>query len=107
ALKWNSPATDWASPQWCGPNARDQRGVTRPQGAACDVGAYERRADEPQGFILPPRRGAADGDRCPAVHWDGKGREVFNPCRVSTDELIRALLRLSGNGSIPQGSTVR
>jgi hypothetical protein len=93
ALKWNSPARDWASPQWCGPT--DQRGVTRPQGPACDVGAYERGLDELQGFGSPPRSGAADADRCPAIRWDGKGREVYNPCRVSTDELIRALLTSS------------
>lgn len=94
AIKWNSPATDWASPQWCG-NV-DQRGVARPQGAACDVGAYERTGSEPMGFVSRPGPGFADPDRCPTIHWDGKGREQFNPCRISTDDLIRALLAQSG-----------
>jgi hypothetical protein len=29
----------------CPPPAQDQRGITRPQGAACDIGAYEARQD--------------------------------------------------------------
>ncbi len=44
ALLVGSPALGAASPTVCAAdpvNAVDQRGVTRPQGAACDVGAYE------------------------------------------------------------------
>jgi virginiamycin B lyase len=40
ALLPDSPAIDAASPD-CPPPATDQRGVTRPQGTACDIGAYE------------------------------------------------------------------
>ena len=35
-----SPALDAADPAFC--PATDQRGVPRPQGPACDVGAFER-----------------------------------------------------------------
>ncbi|HFC11545.1 MAG TPA: hypothetical protein ENJ56_01780 [Anaerolineae bacterium] len=37
-LQWNSPAIDAAVGR-C--PATDQRGVARPQGKACDIGAYE------------------------------------------------------------------
>jgi predicted outer membrane repeat protein len=40
ALLAGSPAIDAGSPD-CPPPSTDQRGVTRPQGAACDVGAFE------------------------------------------------------------------
>ena len=40
ALEPGSPAVDAGDPA-CPPPATDQRGVTRPMGARCDVGAYE------------------------------------------------------------------
>ena len=40
ALLAGSPAIDAGSPD-CPPPDTDQRGVPRPQGAACDIGAYE------------------------------------------------------------------
>ena len=40
ALVPGSPAVD-AVPTDCGPPVTDQRGVPRPQGAACDIGALE------------------------------------------------------------------
>jgi CSLREA domain-containing protein len=40
ALLPGSPAIDAGSPD-CPPPATDQRGVVRPQSAACDIGAYE------------------------------------------------------------------
>ena len=40
ALLAGSPAINAASAQDCPPT--DQRGVARPQGAACDIGSYER-----------------------------------------------------------------
>ena len=41
ALLAGSPAIDAASAQDCPPT--DQRGVSRPQGTACDIGSYERQ----------------------------------------------------------------
>lgn len=41
ALEATSPAVDAATN--CPPPATDQRGISRPQGAACDLGAYELR----------------------------------------------------------------
>jgi CSLREA domain-containing protein len=40
ALLAGSPAVDAGSPD-CPPPTTDQRGVARPQGAACDIGAFE------------------------------------------------------------------
>lgn len=40
ALLAGSPAIDNANPTYCPPT--DQRGTVRPQGARCDIGAYER-----------------------------------------------------------------
>jgi hypothetical protein len=40
ALLLGSPAVDAASTPDC--PTTDQRGVSRPQGAACDIGSYER-----------------------------------------------------------------
>ena len=41
ALNSGSPAIDTGDPA-CPPPGTDQRGVNRPQGARCDIGAYER-----------------------------------------------------------------
>jgi CSLREA domain-containing protein len=43
ALRSNSPAVD-AVQGGCPPPATDQRGVARPQGARCDIGAFELEA---------------------------------------------------------------
>ena len=44
ALLAGSPAIDAGSPD-CPPPATDQRGVARPQGAACDIGSVELKVD--------------------------------------------------------------
>ncbi|HEX7279744.1 MAG TPA: choice-of-anchor Q domain-containing protein [Solirubrobacterales bacterium] len=54
ALLEGSPAIDAGTNAGCPPV--DQRGVSRPQGTACDVGAFERVAGPP----LPPVAAAAD-----------------------------------------------
>ena len=41
ALQSDSPAVDLVGQEACPPPATDQRGVERPQGEACDSGAYE------------------------------------------------------------------
>lgn len=50
ALVSNSPAVDAAGGA-CSPT--DQRGITRPQGAACDIGAFELSPDY-SATVLPP-----------------------------------------------------
>jgi CSLREA domain-containing protein len=58
ALRQESPALDGVTHTSCPPRAADQRGVARPQGRACDIGAYERKA----GHEDDDDRGSADGD---------------------------------------------
>jgi hypothetical protein len=52
ALLAGSPAIDAAGN--CPPPTTDQRGVTRPQGAACDIGAFELAAPLVPGAPPPP-----------------------------------------------------
>ena len=47
----NSPLLGAADPVGCPPS--DQRGVSRPQGAGCDIGAVERRPNESPGSGTP------------------------------------------------------
>lgn len=57
-----NPAIDWGDPAFCPPT--DQRGITRPQGPACDVGAYEASA------VCPDLDGdgvCGAADNCPDV----------------------------------------
>jgi CSLREA domain-containing protein len=48
----NSPAIDAGDPGACPP--ADQRGIGRPQGAACDIGAYEYVPPAPRPATEPP-----------------------------------------------------
>src|SRR5262249_19622948 len=54
ALKWNSPAKDSASPQWCGPNAKDQRGGTSARTSAARTSPWE--SSRLRGPAPPTRR---------------------------------------------------
>jgi predicted outer membrane repeat protein len=65
ALPANSPAVDAAVTSAC--PATDQRGVSRPQGAGCDIGAYENGA--PQAEVGGPYLGAVNT----AIQFDGGG----------------------------------
>jgi hypothetical protein len=66
ALGAGSPALDAAGPS-CPPPATDQRGITRPQGTACDMGAFELvvvvPSPSPTATALPllPKSGQAGG----------------------------------------------
>jgi hypothetical protein len=53
ALQAGSPAIDAAVLANCPPT--DQRGVSRPQGGGCDIGAYERVSYTFAGFFAPVR----------------------------------------------------
>ena len=89
ALAPNSPAIDTALPFFC--FNHDQRGIARPQGPFCDVGAYERKLDE-QGSISHPGAGPGSVDQCPTLSWDARGRTRPNRCRRSDAALIRTVL---------------
>jgi hypothetical protein len=97
ALLSGSPAIDAGSPD-CPPPSADQRGVTRPQGAACDIGAYE----------FAPTRCVGDCDRSGAVTVDeivrsvdiALGNSALSGCpaidgnndgQVTVDELVVAV----------------
>jgi predicted outer membrane repeat protein len=58
ALMPGSPAIDAGSDTNC--LTTDQRGVTRPQGAHCDIGAYEAEPNPPVAYVN--RMGDFDGD---------------------------------------------
>jgi hypothetical protein len=67
ALGAGSPAIDAANPA-CPPPPTDQRGITRPQGARCDMGAFEAAAavtptPSPSATVAPllPRAGRPGG----------------------------------------------
>ena len=69
ALLAGSPAIDAGSPD-CPPPATDQRGVARPQGAACDIGAFELVSDS-DGDGIPDSL-----DSCPLE--DSRGFDADN-----------------------------
>lgn len=60
ALIAGSPALNTVT-TGCPPPALDQRGVTRPQGTACDVGSFELEATAPPPPPGPPGPPSADG----------------------------------------------
>jgi VCBS repeat-containing protein len=87
-----SPAIDAAIVTGNSP-ATDQRGVVRPQGAANDLGATERKADD----VNPDTDGdgVADAiDNCPAVsnplQTDSNGNGDGDACDVSVPPVVEA-----------------
>ncbi|HET9852683.1 MAG TPA: choice-of-anchor Q domain-containing protein [Candidatus Limnocylindrales bacterium] len=58
ALLAGNPAVDSADPTLCRPT--DQRGVSRPSGAGCDMGAFELQVAPPPPPPPPPAVGPAD-----------------------------------------------
>jgi hypothetical protein len=65
ALLPDSPAIDTGDPA-CPPPGRDQRGVSRPQGPRCDIGAFEEEESVAGPLPAPPATGHAGG---PARPW--------------------------------------
>jgi VCBS repeat-containing protein len=91
-LRSGSPAIDAAIVTGNSP-ATDQRGVVRPQGAANDLGATERKADD----VNPDTDGdgVADAiDNCPAVsnplQTDSNGNGDGDACDVSVPPVVEA-----------------
>ena len=75
ALRAGSPALDKVPPGGAGCTATDQRGIARPQGPACDIGAFEL-AVVPFNSARPRIKGRpVNGRRLRA----SRGRWLFNP----------------------------
>jgi hypothetical protein len=67
ALQTGSAAIDAGSPD-CPPPASDQRGIKRPQGAACDIGAFESTSPP---IPAPPSTGHPAGRRDEQLSFAG------------------------------------
>jgi uncharacterized repeat protein (TIGR01451 family) len=85
ALPLGSPALDAAGP--CVEPATDQRGVPRPQGAACDIGAFEREVLQcPAGGVFFVDQQAAAGGN--GTSWASafsdlqEALAVFGSCEI-------------------------
>jgi CSLREA domain-containing protein len=102
ALLAGSPAIDTADPATC--PATDQRGVTRPQGAGCDVGAFEATPEAQQSTPTPtptqtagttqaPANPLLDPQGCLNARGGVRGKQL-GPARLGrTKSAQRALLR--------------
>lgn len=84
ALLEGSPAIDAGTNEGCPPT--DQRGVARPQGPACDIGAYERTLTPPP----PPPPTAKSADL--------RLRMKTKPKRPRADRRFAFLIRVSNHG---------
>jgi hypothetical protein len=117
----DSPAIDAADASQC-PDA-DQRGVGRPQGAGCDIGAYERAAaatataTTATPLVAPPITPAASSPQCKdhlppittlrnggltlksdSVKLKGRSRDQGAPCPSGVQRVEVTLAQVSGTG---------
>ena len=113
ALVAGSPAIDAAGPD-CPPPDTDQRGFPRPQGGACDIGAFEgtvglindRVTFNPNPSTYPTTRNKTG---CPSNYW-GKylfearlanvGGQDLNALSVEIEKLTRKNLVLAPDGTL-------
>ncbi len=87
-----SPAIDAGNADHC--PATDQRGVTRPQGSGCDIGAYESAFTRPTNTPVPPTH-------TPTPH--GAGKIIVNSL-CSLEDAITAANTDAISGGCPAGS---
>lgn len=85
ALVTGSPAID-AAGGYCPPPATDQRGVARPQQAACDIGAFEA-----------VRGDAEICNNCLDDDGDGQIDLLDNSCAAKAQDLLNGALSLARN----------
>lgn len=99
ALLAGSPAIH-AGGAGCPPPATDQRGVSRPQGAACDIGAYEREDANVAPSFTPPANItlAATGVSGAAVTFTANGNDA-------EDGVIAAVCTPASGSTFPLGTT--
>ncbi len=102
ALLATSPALDEGANAGCPPT--DQRGLPRPQGETCDIGAFERLAPTPTDIVNPPtahyqfrNSRASSVGGVPALADIGSGTNTFATAAV--DGASSTVLRFpKGNG---------
>ncbi|MGQ0621975.1 MAG: choice-of-anchor D domain-containing protein [Panacagrimonas sp.] len=97
ALVPNSPAIDAAG---SGCLATDQRGIARPRGAACDMGAYEQ---VPSSFVVNTLADSDDGT-CNAAHCTL--REAISAGNAAAPISAVITFNIPGGGTILLGSTL-
>ena len=104
ALVTGSPAVD-ASPANGDCQPTDQRGITRPQGAACDIGAFEFTAVTPPPLPPPQTPSVCGGVAATLVGTAGNDRLVGTAARdiIAGLEGNDVLLGLGGNDLICGG----
>ena len=92
ALLTGSPARDRGSDAGC--PATDQRGVARPQGSRCDIGAYERRNGPPVA-----RNDSYSGTEDRTLRVPARG-VLRNDTDADRDPLRATLVTRPGNGKL-------
>jgi hypothetical protein len=108
-----SPAIDAGDPATCTP--ADQRGVPRPVGGACDIGAFERGPAAPASVDptpsptpTPPQQPPAPGPTTPSCAERTKPRSsVSDQTRVFTRTLLSLSGRTTDRDCRPDGTDVR
>ena len=92
ALQPESPAVDLVAEDACPPPETDQRGVQRPQGAACDSGAFELEQQAEPKTKADCKRGG----------WREFGFNNQGQCVASLQSSVKAI-RQSSMGSTSKG----
>jgi hypothetical protein len=104
-----SSAIDTGNDETCASTGDDQRGVTRPQRAHCDIGAYEAKALETITFIST---GSRDGWMLESSETSGVGGSISaaaSTLRIGDDaakKQYRSILSFSTGASLPDNAII-
>jgi hypothetical protein len=100
ALLAGSPAIDAVASAACPPPATDQRGVSRPQGSGCDIGAFELLQDTTPPLITVPGPITADATS------PGGAVVTYSVSAQDPDDKVASLTCVPASGStFPIGTT--
>ncbi len=116
ALQPNSPAIDRIPPTGANCPATDQRGVVRPQGPGCDIGAYESRGSLVQSIAVTPASGATTmlktgqtaSLKATGTYDTGSTADVSGQVQWSSDKPSVAQVNATGvvTGETPGAATI-
>ena len=114
-LRDHSPAIDAAHPNFC--TATDQRGVARPHGRGCDIGALESTAARPPALPIVPPPACPLAEQIIAANTDapaggcpaGNGHDIITLTRdIALSRKLPAItsdITIEGNGFAISGNT--